>query len=539
MNATIELIIQRGDAEFTVRRAYCGASSPASEVVSAVNASTLEEGLIPIRAFSQGEVIEFARTPVGRMILIDAALHLTDLVTAEAEVVAELTENATEVASLRTEIAKIEEQLGALPEATNRLDELTRFFDADIIKQQEKWSREKARLGKLDDVADLKDAPAIKKPAAFKHGVANECNQDLYRRVTATYAALHAAIDTANGLLSEAYQAAKAELSAIAAEGRSRGQQFDLRFNEELAKIDTEGKGLGALKKRLADLQTSKTMLEDAATRMREHLVPALGRALGDRERLLDRLVAVRRERRNRREQRIDELNRLMSGVVRIKLLKEADDEAYQRELAALAKGSHLRTDFLQALCRRSSPLKLVRSYLESDAEGVGKATEVEARHVEKLFEWVAERGFEREMLDLQAIDLPDALSIEFRKPGTTEYEPIERLAHGQKCTAILIIAMADGDEPLIIDQPEDALHAPWIEEHLVDQLRGLRGSRQYIFATRSPGLIILTSDAIRGYVDASGSLERHDLNALTLYHLEGGSQPFRRRTMKLAPSMT
>jgi hypothetical protein len=160
----------------------------------------------------------------------------------------------------------------------------------------------------------------------------------------------------------------------------------------------------------------------------------------------------------------------------------------------------------------------------------------------------VAERGFEREMLDLQAVDLPDALSIEFRKPGTTEYEPIERLAHGQKCTAILIVAMADGDEPLIIDQPEDALHAPWIEEHLVDQLRDLRGSRQYIFATRSPGLVvsadaemitILTSDAIRGYVDASGSLERHDLNELTLYHLEGGSRPFKRRTMKLAPSMT
>jgi len=40
-----------------------------------------------------------------------------------------------------------------------------------------------------------------------------------------------------------------------------------------------------------------------------------------------------------------------------------------------------------------------------------------------------------------------------------------------------------------------------------------------------------------RGELEASGSLERHDLNRLALYHLEGGPIPFRRRTQKLAVS--
>ena len=57
-------------------------------------------------------------------------------------------------------------------------------------------------------------------------------------------------------------------------------------------------------------------------------------------------------------------------------------------------------------------------------------------------------------------------------------------------------------------------------------RLRDLRGGRQYIFATHSPGLVVcadaemiitLTSDAKNGVVEATGSLERHDLNALTL----------------------
>ena len=81
----------------------------------------------------------------------------------------------------------------------------------------------------------------------------------------------------------------------------------------------------------------------------------------------------------------------------------------------------------------------------------------VDSRYIEKLFDHVVERGLEADLLYLQRLDLADILSIKFRKPDTGEYEAIERLAHGQKCTAILVVALADGKEPLIIDQPEDA----------------------------------------------------------------------------------
>jgi hypothetical protein len=172
----------------------------------------------------------------------------------------------------------------------------------------------------------------------------------------------------------------------------------------------------------------------------------------------------------------------------------------------------------------------------------------VDSRYIEKLFDHVVERGLEADLLYLQRLDLADILSIKFRKPDTGEYEAIERLAHGQKCTAILVVALADGKEPLIIDQPEDALHAPWIEEHLVPRLRELRGGRQYIFATRSPSLVVsadaemiitLTSDVSHGRFEAAGSLERYDLNTLALYHLEGGPVAFKRRSRKLSASVT
>jgi hypothetical protein len=67
------------------------------------------------------------------------------------------------------------------------------------------------------------------------------------------------------------------------------------------------------------------------------------------------------------------------------------------------------------------------------------------------------------------------------------------------------------------------------------------------VFATRSPALVVsgdseqiitLKATAGQGVVEASGSLERHDLNLLALNHLEGGRVPFSRRTMKFRPSI-
>jgi hypothetical protein len=71
--------------------------------------------------------------------------------------------------------------------------------------------------------------------------------------------------------------------------------------------------------------------------------------------------------------------------------------------------------------------------------------------------------------------------------------------------------------------------------EHLVGRLRELRGRRQYLFASRSPGLVVsadaemiitMTSDVDSGRIEGSGSLERYELNRLPLHHLEGGPRP-------------
>ena len=38
---------------------------------------------------------------------------------------------------------------------------------------------------------------------------------------------------------------------------------------------------------------------------------------------------------------------------------------------------------------------------------------------------------------------------------GSDNYELLENLSVGQKCTAMLIISLSEGDMPIVIDQPE------------------------------------------------------------------------------------
>ncbi|MFC5008727.1 PHP domain-containing protein [Dactylosporangium cerinum] len=545
--STVEVVLTRGNARCLVRRAYFEDGSTEPEFVGDTEQLTGLSGRIAITGFSQSEVIEYARTPVGRMALIDAALDLTEFEVRETDAENRLNDNGRLIGSLESKITQVREKLQTLPDVEKRLEELSGLFDGETLKMQAKWSAEKALFETVVGIPELKVTARTDGADKFRCSAAIVDNQDLYERAQAAYTQVREAIDAANAQLTQVLLMVNKELVAVRQEWLERYRQFDRELADAVSRIDVDNKGLAALRTRLVELQTEKAKLDAQQAQLNDEFLPDLTTATTYREELITELLEVRKARRRRREERIKALNKLMGGIVRIKMLPENDDSAYLTDLSAIAKGSRLRAPVLQQICQRSTPVKLVRSFLADDVDGVHDATGAERKHIETLFEHAREKGAIEDFLRMQTLDLHDGLSVEFRKRPNDDYVPIERLAHGQKCTAILIIALADGTDPLIIDQPEDALHAPWIEEYLVAKLRDLRGSRQYIFATRSPGLVVsadaemiitLISDASNGVVEATGSLERHDLNVLTLYHLEGGPVPFKRRTVKLGSSM-
>lgn len=544
-DSSVEVTLALKNDDLVVRRAYDASGSPAPEIISDHSEAEWQRRAV-IRAFSQGEVIEYAREPVARLQLIDAALDLEPVESEIQKICDQLSTNGEELCGVERDIADAETQLGQLQSVKERVKELSTLFEADIVQNQESWTKEERRFkdpaALLDTEADL----AIKTHAKFSYEVEIAENADLYGSATDAIQAYTEAIASANAAAAKARRQALKDLDAISKEWTTRFEAFERKLGDELAKVKDEEHDLDVLRRRLQRLQREQGELEEIGKKLNRTYRPRRKRLLEKRERLIERLVAARHTRRDMRRERVKDLNRRMSGAVRISLSEEVDAVGFEQELTILARGSGFQKSYRQRLQENASPIHLVRSFIAKDAASVAKATDVPEHRIQVLFEHMRD-GHTRDFLKLQAIDIADGLRVQFRKPATDSYEDIEYLAHGEKCTAILIIAMAEGTEPLIIDQPEDALHAPWIEEHLVWRLRELRGLRQYVFATRSPSIVIsadadmittLEANVTRGEVITCGSLERHDLNELALYHLEGGAGPFKRRTEKFSVSL-
>ncbi|WP_413320305.1 AAA family ATPase [Agrococcus sp. 1P02AA] len=501
--------------------------------------------LLSIAAFSQGEILEYARQPVGRVGLVDAHLDLTEIEGRISDRTARLKANGTNLIAARDRVQTLAEQAAEVAALKERERELSTLFDGELVMAQGRWTAEQAAITTLATAVDgVKfPRPAVPQAATAKMSPEHDAH---YARISAAQSALKNVIDEAEEQVTDSLTKLKDVVGAVKGELDTEFSDFKEQLDEALAKTGTGT--LPVLRRELETVQTKLSTAEAASSELKNMAQPTLEQCIADREALLAELKQARDDRRALRRTRVDELNKKTKTFVKIDIPAKGDTTGFRRVLGSLRVGSHVRDTVLDLIADNVHPYRFARTLWSGDITKLGKLPEgVQAADISRLITTVADRGLWQELLDGQLVDSPDVLDVKFRKPEGNDYASIEDLSHGQKCTAILVILLADGESPVLIDQPEDALHAPWIEEYLVDRLRDLRGTRQYIFATRSPGLVVsadseqlitMKATAGKGEVEACGSLERYDLNKLALHHLEGGKTPFARRTRKLHSSL-
>ena len=117
----------------------------------------------------------------------------------------------------------------------------------------------------------------------------------------------------------------------------------------------------------------------------------------------------------------------------------------------------------------------------------------------------------------------------------------IDRLSMGQKGTVLLKLFLAEGDYPLIVDQPEESLDNKFIYCELVGAFREAKKKRQIIIATNNANLVVNT-DAEQIIVAefennkisyTLGALEDLEMREDIMPILEGGKEAFKKREEK------
>ena len=226
--------------------------------------------------------------------------------------------------------------------------------------------------------------------------------------------------------------------------------------------------------------------------------------------------------------------------------------------MASLKRGSYLRELEIEQLCDKVTPYEFILKLLlydigrSSETEYVGKyikeiaqKTDLSEEKIKNLADHLLNTKSYEDLLLLQYKAFPqDRPEIRYNigDNGKTNFVPLKNLSTGQKCTAMVILALSEGIMPIIIDQPEDSLDIRAIWDDMCSKLRTGKELRQFIFTTHNSSVavasdtdkfIIMIASATKGEVAFSGAIDNEDVKKEVMEYLEGGLTTYKLKYLK------
>ena len=141
-----------------------------------------------------------------------------------------------------------------------------------------------------------------------------------------------------------------------------------------------------------------------------------------------------------------------------------------------------------------------------------------------------------------------DGLSVSYSRSGDgKDFSPISQASAGQRSAAMLAFLLAHGDEPLVLDQPEDDLDNHLIYDLVVRQIQENKTRRQIIVVTHNPNIVVngdaemlhaLAFERGQCVIRRSGSLQEEAMREEICRVMEGGREAFRRRYRRLGSEL-
>jgi hypothetical protein len=185
-----------------------------------------------------------------------------------------------------------------------------------------------------------------------------------------------------------------------------------------------------------------------------------------------------------------------------------------------------------------------LKSRVRALADGSAGAEEVhDQRFSAHLAKWRAEHPENLDYVDLWFPE--DSLDVKYSPSADgASFRSIEEGSPGQKTAALLAFLLSYGDEPIVLDQPEDDLDNYLIYDLIVGQLRHIKQQRQVIVVTHNANIVVngdaelVTALTVRGGTTqkaCSGSLQERDVRETICAVMEGGEKAFKERYRRIA----
>ena len=136
-----------------------------------------------------------------------------------------------------------------------------------------------------------------------------------------------------------------------------------------------------------------------------------------------------------------------------------------------------------------------------------------------------------------------DSLDIRYSLKDGGSFNPVEQGSPGQKTAALLAFILSYGNEPLVLDQPEDDLDNHLIYDLIVTQLREIKQKRQVLVVTHNANIvvngdaenvIVLEVRTGQTQITTQGGLQDPSIRDKICQVLEGGKEAFNQRYKRI-----
>lgn len=263
------------------------------------------------------------------------------------------------------------------------------------------------------------------------------------------------------------------------------------------------------------------------------------------------------------RKNKCDFFEAASNNKLQIGIIESTNSDIFRQKMMEIKTGSFWKDHEIEKLCAKISPLDFVYELLRYEMRKESDPQKAEAKVVElsekASFTKDKMRGFLDfiiEQLHSRSIEYENILSLQYKaiptdspiikyNIGTKDtpiFKHISKISTGQKCTAMLILALSDGKIPIVIDQPEDSLDIRGIWEDMCSKLRVSKNLRQFIFTTHNSSVAvasdtdkftILQADDSHGEVMYSGALDSNAVRKEVVEYLEGGNKAYVLKMLK------
>lgn len=153
-------------------------------------------------------------------------------------------------------------------------------------------------------------------------------------------------------------------------------------------------------------------------------------------------------------------------------------------------------------------------------------------------------QGLTPEQLDRIRCWFPDdSLDVRYSLKDGESFKPVEQGSPGQKTAALLAFILSYGNEPLVLDQPEDDLDNHLIYDLIVTQLREIKQKRQVLVVTHNANIVVngdaenvIALDVRSGQtrIVTQGGLQEHSIRDEICRVMEGGKEAFDQRYKRI-----